>query len=129
MIEDASKKEIAVSLEGLKGLFHLPLNQAAKTLGVSQTVIKRECRKHGITRWPYRKITALENLKKSIYEEHHVDVDCEISRIKDNRELEIDRDYKQLMNQIYKARHVETQHACSRPRVFNAFAHSLCSLC
>merc|ERR1711998_167902 len=42
----------------LESCFHLPLSDAAKSLGVSQTFIKKMCRAHSITRWPFRKVQA-----------------------------------------------------------------------
>lgn len=39
--------------------FDLPINVAAKQLGVCATVLKKICRKHGLQRWPFRKIKCL----------------------------------------------------------------------
>ena len=36
--------------------FHLPISEVAKELGVCATVLKKLCRKHGIPRWPHRKV-------------------------------------------------------------------------
>ena len=48
--------------------FHLPIDTAAKALGIGSTAIKRICRKHGLDRWPHRKLKCIErtisNLKK-----------------------------------------------------------------
>lgn len=44
------------------GLFSLPIRQAAKKLSVSESSLKRLCRKMNISRWPYRKI--LRDLEK-----------------------------------------------------------------
>jgi len=44
------------------GLFFLPIRQAAKKLSVSESSLKRLCRKMNISRWPYRKI--LRDLEK-----------------------------------------------------------------
>lgn len=40
----------------VNGLFFLPIRQAAKQLSVSESSLKRLCRKMNISRWPYRKI-------------------------------------------------------------------------
>lgn len=45
-----------VEIEVLQSVFHLPIEQAAKRLGMCVTVLKRICRSHGIARWPYRKV-------------------------------------------------------------------------
>ncbi|KAK9289415.1 hypothetical protein L1049_007570 [Liquidambar formosana] len=40
--------------------FHLPIEDAAKQLNICLTVVKKICRKHGLNRWPYRKIKSIE---------------------------------------------------------------------
>ena len=40
--------------------FHLPIDTAAKALGIGSTAIKRICRKHGLDRWPHRKLKCIE---------------------------------------------------------------------
>jgi hypothetical protein len=57
----ASFKHIKDKLE-VNGLFFLPIRQAAKKLSVSESSLKRLCRKMNISRWPYRKI--LRDLEK-----------------------------------------------------------------
>jgi len=53
------------TLEDLAKWFHEPINTAAEKLGVSNTIIKRLCRKFGIERWPYRQIRSLnERIEK-----------------------------------------------------------------
>jgi hypothetical protein len=39
----------------IDGLFSLPIRQVASILSVSESSLKRLCRKMNITRWPYRK--------------------------------------------------------------------------
>jgi len=48
------------SLEQLTPYFHLPIKTASLKLGVCTTVLKRICRDHGISRWPYRQIKSLD---------------------------------------------------------------------
>ena len=43
-------------MENLAKYFHLPINNAGKQLGICPTVLKKICRKHGIQRWPHRKV-------------------------------------------------------------------------
>ncbi|KAG5176615.1 hypothetical protein JKP88DRAFT_334856 [Tribonema minus] len=44
----------------LEALFDRPVEHAARALGVSSTIIKRLCRRHGIPKWPYRQLLRLE---------------------------------------------------------------------
>lgn len=50
--------------------FHLPSEEACKRLGVGLTVLKRQCRKYGILRWPYRKIKSLDKLIENVRNGH-----------------------------------------------------------
>ncbi|EFJ25331.1 hypothetical protein SELMODRAFT_99671, partial [Selaginella moellendorffii] len=47
-------------LSDLSAYFHLSIVDAAKKLGVSQTTLKKACRKFGLKRWPGRKVDQLE---------------------------------------------------------------------
>lgn len=46
-----------IDFETLRGIYRMPIEDAAKCLGVSVTVLKRNCRRHGVARWPYRKVS------------------------------------------------------------------------
>lgn len=46
----------------LKKTFAQPINQAAKTLRICPTVLKKLCRKFNIPRWPQRKVSCLMRL-------------------------------------------------------------------
>lgn len=45
--------------------FHKPINTAANDLGICATVLKKICRRHGILRWPSRKVTKFSTIQES----------------------------------------------------------------
>lgn len=45
-----------LKMSDLSAYFHLSVVDAAKKLGVSQTTLKKACRKFGLKRWPGRKV-------------------------------------------------------------------------
>ncbi|KDD75554.1 hypothetical protein H632_c620p1, partial [Helicosporidium sp. ATCC 50920] len=50
----------SITWQDLYDCFHLPATQASVKLGVSLSVLKRACRRLGVGRWPFRKISSLK---------------------------------------------------------------------
>lgn len=51
-------KPVVLNEKVLRQYFDLPLHEAAVQLGISATAMKSACRKCGISKWPYRTVTA-----------------------------------------------------------------------
>lgn len=45
--------------EELAQYFHVGINEAAEALGICPSAIKRICRRHGLNRWPHRRIISI----------------------------------------------------------------------
>lgn len=55
----------SLTLENLKQYYHLPIKEAAKQIGSCVSAIKHACRKQGLSRWPYRIISSInENMER-----------------------------------------------------------------
>jgi len=48
------QRHIRVSYEALEGLFHLPLKDAAREIGLCPTTFKKACRRFNLEHWPFR---------------------------------------------------------------------------
>jgi hypothetical protein len=56
----------SLTREALEALYHLPIDQASRFLGIGITALKKNCRKFGIPRWPHRKLKSMEKLLQDI---------------------------------------------------------------
>jgi len=54
-----------LQISELQVVFHLPMAEAALKLGVCSTVLKKICRRNGISRWPYRQIRKIDKARGS----------------------------------------------------------------
>lgn len=62
----------SVSFDEVSKLFNLPLFDAAQSLGVCASVLKKICYENGLVRWPYRKVISgksIEDIKKEALRE------------------------------------------------------------
>jgi len=51
-----------ISWHEIRNVFHLPLSEASKEMGVCDTVLKQHCRKLGLKKWPHRQWRQIQNL-------------------------------------------------------------------
>ena len=61
------------TLSELSYYFQYPINEAAEKLGICATVLKKICRKNGVSRWPHRKIKSIDSMidsLKDVMEKH-----------------------------------------------------------
>jgi len=52
---DGLSRHVRVAYEDLESLFHLPLEDAAREIGLCRTTFKKACRRLRLENWPYRK--------------------------------------------------------------------------
>ncbi len=52
----------SLTLDDVSKFFHMPINEVSDKLGVCATVLKKICRRNGISRWPHRKIKSLDRV-------------------------------------------------------------------
>lgn len=57
---------VYITRDDIAKTFNMTSEDACRKLGVGLTVLKRLCRKFGITRWPYRKVRSIDSLITSV---------------------------------------------------------------
>ncbi|CAM9443441.1 unnamed protein product, partial [Discosporangium mesarthrocarpum] len=92
----AESQDRIISIEVLQHHFHQPLVKVAEELGVSLTMIKRQCRKLGIPRWPYRQICSINKAAEELREQYEA-ADNDADRDKYQRQLDATEKKKRLI--------------------------------
>lgn len=111
-----SFRRVAISEESVKSVFHLPISQAAKELGVGLTVLKKYCRIYEISRWPFRKLKSLDKLVSTVSSIEDSSSVLERSMVArglvDKKaqmqlepSIELDREIKRIRQAAYKLEH------------------------
>ncbi|GLT75965.1 hypothetical protein SLA2020_476540 [Shorea laevis] len=59
-LAEQRKRAGKMKLKDVGNYFHLPIEEAAKKMRLCPTVVKKICRRDGLTRWPHRKIKSME---------------------------------------------------------------------
>ncbi|KAE8725396.1 Glucan synthase-like 7 [Hibiscus syriacus] len=73
----------SLSFDDVADFFSLPLDDAASTLGVSASVLKKTCRENGLDRWPHRKFLSgksIEEIKRHAARERRKEI-AELSKV------------------------------------------------
>ena len=65
-IKKSSRGVVEITRDDLASCFHMPSELACRKLGIGLTVLKRQCRRFGIKRWPFRKIKSLDRLINNV---------------------------------------------------------------
>lgn len=68
-VRKGRQKKSETSIQTLAQYFHLPITKAAEELGICPTVLKKICRKHGIPRWPHRKLQSVTRRLDKLHQE------------------------------------------------------------
>ncbi|XP_062025501.1 protein RKD3 [Rosa rugosa] len=65
-LAEQRERAAKMKLNDLRAYFHLTIEEASEQLGFCPTVVKRICRKFGVSRWPARKIKSIERRISSL---------------------------------------------------------------
>eukprot|EP01096_Ripella_sp_DP13-Kostka_P001023 TRINITY_DN11224_c0_g1_i1.p1 TRINITY_DN11224_c0_g1~~TRINITY_DN11224_c0_g1_i1.p1 ORF type:complete len:362 (+),score=175.34 TRINITY_DN11224_c0_g1_i1:132-1088(+) len=109
-----------LTLDDLAPYFHLPINEASKKLGICATVLKKICRKIGISRWPHRKFKSVDMLIEKVKEEGGDDMAAKLEYLEETREMLIRQpnlDFKSVVpKHIKTARKADISKTSREPR-------------
>jgi hypothetical protein len=73
-----------LTVEKIKPYYNLSIQEAAKKLGICETLLKKFCRRNGIKRWPHRMIRSIENILATLKDElYEAKTQAEKNRIED----------------------------------------------
>lgn len=98
-----------ITKKDLQQYYHLPRNEAADKLGVSQTTMKRLCHGFQIRRWPYRLLSSLDKLIQSTEAQGNQALAADLrlrmqQAVQNPQDIKtmIDGDIRKMRNQKYK---------------------------
>ncbi|KAI3916153.1 hypothetical protein MKW98_004594 [Papaver atlanticum] len=94
----AAPADIAkITMDDLVKYFDVTINEAANSLNVGLTALKRKCRELGIPRWPHRKIkslgTLIHNLQEEAERQKQVSKAAALAVVRRQRMLESEKEY------------------------------------
>lgn len=58
----SSEMNKELTFEQVSRHFSVPIKRAAREINVGVTILKKQCRRLGITRWPHRNVKSLQKL-------------------------------------------------------------------
>ncbi|PWA90234.1 RWP-RK domain-containing protein [Artemisia annua] len=108
---------MALSREEIARYYHIPISQATRKFNIGVSLLKRQCRKLGIKRWPSRKLISLQELINHFKAEHGDAQPQEYTReiitrlLKEKKKVEENPNYQlpkniiQLRKRSFKARY------------------------
>ncbi|XP_078428295.1 protein RKD1-like [Wolffia australiana] len=104
----ARPRSSSMSFEDISRFFYMPMTEAAKTMRVGLTLLKKRCRALGISRWPHRKIKSLNSLINNAQElgkgqEMEESIRREIEMLEKMPEMQLTEKTKKLRQACFKA--------------------------
>lgn len=114
-------RSVEITRERLASFFHVPSELACRELGIGLTVLKRQCRKYGIPRWPFRKMKSLDNLIQRIAEDNNAlsasgrtlpsveELEEQKRKLEECAILDLDVETKRMQQAFSKATHKQRQ--------------------